>query len=157
MNGRTLRFIYLLGLIALCGWAQSPKEESATVITAEKLTFKAKERIAEFETNVLVTDPEMQLAADRLTVQFDEKGQPEFIKAVGRVTITQADRSAQADMATYDVKAGKIVLTGRAQISRGRDLLQGEVITYWRFEDRMVCQPGARLVIYSEKGGLSGR
>ncbi|HOW96550.1 MAG TPA: LptA/OstA family protein [Kiritimatiellia bacterium] len=129
-------------------------EDPATVITSDRLTFDAKQRIALFEYNVLVTDPKMQLAADKLTVQFDEKGQAKTIKAEGRVTITQLDRTAQSELATYDVASGKIVLSGKPRITRGRDVLEGDVITYWRNEDKMICQPGARLLIYPEEGGV---
>jgi lipopolysaccharide transport protein LptA len=155
----------LAGYLVLCALARAAAgaepaaaaaaaEEPATVITSDRLTFDAKERMAMFEFNVLVTDPKMQLAADKLTVQFDDKGQAKTIKAEGRVTITQLDRTAQSDLATYDVPSGKIVLTGKPRITRGRDVLEGDVITYWRNEDRMICQPGARLLIYPEEGGM---
>lgn len=134
--------------------AAAAEQDPATVITSDRLTFDAKQRVALFEFNVLVTDPKMQLAADKLTVSFDEKGQAKTIKAEGRVTITQLDRSAQSELATYDVPTGKIVLTGKPRITRGRDVLEGDVITYWRNEDRMICQPGARLLIYPEEGGV---
>ena len=139
---------------AVAAGAAVPEEDPATVITSDRLTFDAKERVALFEHNVLVTDPKMQMAADKLTVQFDEKGQAKTIKAEGRVTITQLDRTAQSEVASYDVPSGKIVLTGKPRVTRGRDVLEGDVITYWRNEDRMICQPGARLLIYPQQGGL---
>lgn len=149
-----LAFVALARVAAGAEAAAAAPEDPATVITSDRLTFDAKQRIALFEFNVLVTDPKMQLAADKLTVQFDEKGQAKTIKAEGRVTITQLDRSAQSELATYDVPTGKIVLTGKPRITRGRDVLEGDVITYWRNEDKMICQPGARLLIYPEEGGV---
>lgn len=127
--------------------------EDVTVITSDRLTFDYKARRAMFEQNVIVTDPEMQLAADKMTVQFDEKGKVTLIKAEGRVTITQADKTAQAGLATYDVQTGKIILAVKPRVTQGRDTLEGEVITFWRDENRMICQPQARLIIYPEKGG----
>ena len=126
--------------------------EAVTVITSEKLTFDYKKQYALFENNVLVTDPEMQLAADRLTVIFDAKGKAQSIKAEGRVTIRQTDKTAQAGLATYDFESGKIVLAIQPRVTRGRDVLTGELITFWRDENRMICQPQAQLVIYPEKG-----
>ena len=128
--------------------------EAVTVITSEKLTFDYKKQYALFENNVLVTDPEMQLAADRLTVLFDAKGKAQSIKAEGRVTIKQLDKTAQAGLATYDFETGKIVLAIKPRVTRGRDTLEGELITFWRDQNRMVCQPQARLVIYPERGGV---
>jgi lipopolysaccharide transport protein LptA len=121
---------------------------------AEKLTFDYKKQYALFENNVLVTDPEMQLAADRLTVLFDNKGKAQSIKAEGRVTIRQTDKTAQAGLATYDFETGKIVLAIKPRVTRGRDMLEGEIITFWRDQNRMICQSQARLVIYPEKGGV---
>lgn len=147
----------VLGVLARAAVGAESNEEAVTVITSDRLTFDAKGRTAVFEHNVLVTDPKMQMAADRLIVKFDEQGQAQVIRAEGRVTITQLDRTAQAEVASYDVPSGKIVLTGKPRITRGRDVLEGEVITYWRHQDRMICQPGARMVIYSEQGGLQDR
>ena len=128
--------------------------EAVTVITSEKLTFDYKKQYALFENNVLVTDPEMQLAADRLTVIFNNNGKAQSIKAEGRVTVRQADKTAQAGLATYDFETGKIVLAIKPRVIRGRDMLEGEIITFWRDQNRMICQPHARLVIYPEKGGV---
>ena len=128
--------------------------EAVTVITSEKLTFDYKKQFALFENNVIVTDPEMQLAADKLTVIFDAKGKAQSIKAEGRVTIQQTDKTAQAGLATYDFETGKIVLAIKPRVTRGRDTLEGELITFWRDQNRMICQPQARLVIYPEKGGV---
>ena len=133
---------------------ESPGTEAVTVITSEKLTFDYKKQYALFENNVVVTDPEMQLAADRLTVFFDAKGKAKSIKAEGRVTIQQADKTAQSGLATYDFESGKIVLAVKPRVTRGRDTLEGELITFWRDQNRLICQPQARLVIYPEKGGV---
>jgi lipopolysaccharide transport protein LptA len=128
--------------------------EAVTVITSEKLTFDYKKQYALFENNVLVTDPEMQLAADRLTVIFNNLGKAQSIKAEGRVTVRQEDKTAQAGLATYDFETGKIVLAIKPRVTRGHDMLEGEIITFWRDQNRMICQPHARLVIYPEKGGV---
>ena len=54
----------------------------------------------------------------------------------------------------YDVVSGKIVLAGGPpQVMQGRNILEGEVITFWRDEQRLECKPKARLVVYSEDFG----
>jgi lipopolysaccharide transport protein LptA len=161
---KRVRFrLMVVGLLAAVGvlssFAAAEKEDGAspadvTVITAEKLTFDYKKHYALFENNVLVTDPEMQLAADQMMVLFDEKGKAKSVKAEGRVTLRQTDKTAQAGLATYDFESGKIVLAIKPRVTRGRDMLEGEIITFWRNENRMICQPQARLVIYPEKGGV---
>lgn len=144
------------GLMSKLGVNEKPGGvEDVTVITSARLTFDYNRRYAQFEENVVVADPEMKMAADRLTVQFDADGKVTSIKAEGRVKITQADKVAEAGVASYDVATGKIVLASKPRVRRGRDLLEGDVITFWRNENRMVCQPQARLVIYPEKGGMT--
>ena len=154
-----------MAAIALAGWcaavpARAAMEDdgrsleaspTATVVTAEKLTFDYIKKFALFENNVLVNDPRLQLSANRLTIVFTEDGGAQTIKAEGKVLLTQGDKKARADVATYDVKSGRIVLAGGPpQVMQGRNILEGEVITFWRDEQRLECKPRARLVVYSE-------
>ena len=123
----------------------------ATVVTADKLTFDYIKKFALFENNVVVNDPRLQLSANRLTIIFTEDGGAQTIKAEGKVLLTQGDKKARSDVATYDVKSGRIVLAGGPpQVMQGRNILEGEVITFWRDEQRLECKPRARLVVYSE-------
>lgn len=125
--------------------------ENVTVITAERLIFDYKNKYALFENDVVVMDPRMQMSAKKLTVTFTDKGDASVIKAEGGVLLTQGDKKAKANVATYDVATGKIVLAGgKPRVMRGRDLLEGDVITFWRDEQRLECQPRARLVIYPD-------
>ena len=127
---------------------------NATVITADKLTFDYLQKFALFANNVLVTDPRLQLSANRLTITLTEDGGVQTIKAEGKVLLTQGDKKARSDMATYDVASGKIVLAGGPpQVMQGRNILEGEVITFWRDEQRLECKPKARLVVYSDDFG----
>ena len=126
----------------------------ATVVTADKLTFDYIKKFALFENNVVVNDPRLQLSANRLTIIFTEDGGAQTIKAEGKVLLTQGDKKARADLATYDVASGRIVLAGGPpQVMQGRNILEGEVITFWRDQQKLECKPRARLVIYSEDVG----
>ena len=127
---------------------------TATVVTADKLTFDYIKKFALFENNVLVNDPRLQLSATRLTIIFTEDGGAQTIKAEGNVLLTQGEKKARSDVATYDVITGKIVLAGGPpQVMQGRNILEGEVITFWRDEQKLECKPRARLVVYSEDFG----
>ncbi len=126
-------------------------ESEATVITSTRLTFDQQQHYALFEENVVVNDPSLHLVADRLTVFFTEENQAESIEAVGNVVIEQEDTTAWAQKATYDVTTGKIFLEGSPRIRRGRDILEGDTITFWRDDNRMICEPQARLVLFPGK------
>ena len=127
---------------------------NATVVTADKLTFDYAKKFALFENNVQVNDPRLQLSANRLTIVLTEDGGAQTVKAEGKVLLTQGDKKARADVATDDVKSGRIVLAGGPpQVMQGRNILEGEVITFWRDEQKVECKPRARLILYTEDLG----
>lgn len=128
-------------------------EEEVTIITSDKLTADYKQHYALFEGTVVVTDPQMQLTSDRLTVTFDANNKIKTLKADGKVNIRQTDKLAKADTATYDIDSGKVVLTGKPRVMRGKDMLEGDEITMFRNESRILVHPRARLVVYPERGG----
>lgn len=131
-------------------WTES---EDVTEITSDRLTFDYGKNYAVFENNVVVTDPSMRLVSDKLAVWFDENGEVSLIKAEGRVRITQEDKIAIAGEATYDVATGKIVLVDEPRLQRGRHVLEGTTITYWRDRELLVVEPQPRLLIYPDESG----
>jgi lipopolysaccharide export system protein LptA len=145
---------------AACGAAEpkapAPAGESLTVITSDRLTFDYRNRFALFEQNVVVVDAELRITADKMTVNFDEKNDVQLIQAEGRVVIVQEDKQARSAKAVYEVAQGTIVLTGSPEVTRGRDVLTGDTITFWRDENRMKVEPRARLVIHPGSGGARG-
>lgn len=152
-----IRRIALCGLVlgaAAAALAQQA-EEDLTVITSERLTFDYKKKFALFEENVVVVDPQMKIFADKMTVLFDEADKAKTITAEGKVNILQEDKKSYSDTATYDVPTGKIVLRGSPRVTRGKDILTAETITFWRDDNRMLCEPKARLIIYPEGGSVS--
>jgi lipopolysaccharide transport protein LptA len=144
------------GLLAYGGTSLTVPAEATgdvTVVTSDKLTYDAKEQYAVFDGNVVVTDPEVQMTADRLILKLDDAGDPEVLRASGNVVITHADKKSLSGLALYEVKTGKFVLTDKPRVSRGRDILQGDTITFWRGQDKLLCEPRARLVIYPQGDG----
>ena len=124
---------------------------TATVVTADKLTFDYLKKFAVFDGHVVVNDPRLQLSSDKLTIVFTEDGGAQTVKAEGKVLLTQGDKKARANVASYDVPSGKIVLAGGPpQVMQGRNILEGEVITFWRDGQKVECKPRARLVVYGE-------
>lgn len=121
-----------------------------TVITSEKMVYDSQKQTATFEENVQVADPEIELSSDKLTAEFNKDSEVEFIRAEGNVYIEQNDKKAWAQFASYNMESGKVVLKGEPLIKKGKDMLQGDSITFWRNESRMVCEPNARLTIHSE-------
>jgi len=148
-----------VALGVLPGAARAAEGEEAvtsevTVVTSDRLTFDNKERYALFEGDVLVVDPRIRITADWLEIRFDESNRPTLITARGAVRIEQEDTVATAGEAVYEVGPGKIVLKIAPRVRRGHDLLEGEEIIFWRDQNKLICGPAARLVIYPEEGGV---
>jgi lipopolysaccharide export system protein LptA len=140
-----------------------PAEESvagtnSTVITSESLSFEYGRMIAEFEGNVVVIDPEIGIRCDRMVVMFTPENEVKSITALGNVRMHSGDRRGTCERAVYAAATGEVVLTGNARLSRARDYVEGDSITFWLNEERVVCKPG-RLVIHpaSRSGRTSAR
>jgi lipopolysaccharide transport protein LptA len=150
-----------LGLLALLApsRAQAPATAPAaaddtTVITSDRLTYDYGKAYALFQEHVVVVDPSLKLTCDELEVKFDEKGDVSFLQARGSVFIQQADKTARAELASYFMKEGKIVLEKNPQVMQQGKILQGGRITFWRFQNRMEVDGGTQMMIPSnEKGG----
>jgi len=121
-----------------------------TSITSVRLTFDQKKATAVFEGNVVVTDPALKIESDRLTVSFSSDKKVEAIEAEGNVAITRDAIAANSQKAIYSVGNGKVTLSGNPSVTRGRNRLSAETIVYWRDSNRILCEPSARLTVYSE-------
>lgn len=144
-----------LGPTAAVAQPSDSEEEKVTVITSDSLLFDYAKQFALFKGNVVVVDPGLRLTGDELTVYFDENDDVERIIAKGNTVIQMEDLNSRSEMATYEVKEGKIVLEGKPQVNRGRSVLQAEEITYWRFENKLIAKPRARVLLFQnqDEGG----
>jgi lipopolysaccharide export system protein LptA len=126
-------------------------ETNVTVITSKELLLEYKARKARFEHDVHVKDPKMDMFCDTLELQMGQDNQINWIGASTGVRILSEGREALAGKATYDVKADEFVLEDNPRILEGRNMLMGETIRFWRGSRRMVCEPSARVVVYSDQ------
>ncbi len=149
-NGCRLALVLLAALPAVCQAAGDDRPTNATVITSTRLSFDQQQRTAVFEDQVEVRDRDVNIRADRLTVQFTADHKVDRIEADGRVVIVRDDVRATGAHARYDMRDGKLQLTGNPRLQRGQDVLTGDTITLWRESQRILCEPNARLVIVSD-------
>jgi lipopolysaccharide export system protein LptA len=124
----------------------APAETNGTVITSRSMTFDYPARKARFEGDVVVTDPQVRMQADQMTVDLNERSEIETVTATGNVRIDQAERTAFCRQAVYTVPSGLMVLTGAPRIVRGQDVLSGTLIRFKRDENKVECKD-ARLQI----------
>jgi lipopolysaccharide transport protein LptA len=95
------------------------------------------------------------IKADQMTALFSTNNQPEMIMAVGNVVIDQEDRMATCERATYSVKSGLLVLTGKPVVKRGAEVMSGSRIIFSRDDDKVKCED-AVLRISPGQSGLKG-
>ena len=160
MRASRMRAVCGLGLLLLAvgqASAQQGDRDDLTVVTAHRLVFDYSKQYALFERDVVVIDPNLNLMADSLIIKFDDNSDVQSIVAKGHVVIEQQDMRAESGVAAYDVASGKIVLEDKPLVRRGKDMLTGEVITFWRDENRMICEPHARLIIFPSQDGPRSR
>ena len=130
-------------------------ETNVTVITSRSLSFNQKTMAAVFEGGAVVSDPELNISSDSLTVEFTDDKKVKQINADGNVVITRDTMRAYAKTATYALQEGKITLWGKPTVMRQKDNLTAESIVFWRDSDRIICEPNAHLVIYSDSANNS--
>lgn len=126
--------------------------DGTTITCSGPLDFDYEKRIAFFHENVVVEDSKMKMNADEMTVHFNTDGESlEMVVATGSVKFKKGDRRAKSQKAVYTAADGTIVLTGEPMVKKGPDILTAEKITFFRNDNRMICEPSARLVIYSKE------
>ena len=153
----TMRGWLVLAAVVAAGTVATAEEPAApeakkTEITAGRLDFDYQKMQGAFTSNVVVRDVEMTLETDYLWMALDpESQQISVARATGRVKILEKDRVATADQAEYNAREGKLVLSGNAMVRRGRELLRGQKITFWRGDNKIKCEP-VSMVLFPEKG-----
>lgn len=127
---------------------------NGTLVTSKSLLLDQKEGKAIFDGNVCVEDKELTIKTDRLIIYFTKDYEIIKIEALGNVVISREEFKATSKKAEFEVETGKVVLTGSPRVTRQEDTLSGETITFWRKEDRILCEPNAMLFIRSNDKGI---
>lgn len=143
-----LIFLISMGIFSPPSSRAGSDASEKTVITSEKLTFDYGKRRALFHGDVKVENPDLILTCENLTVAYNQNGALRDIQAVENVFITQADKQASAGRASYNLAKGEFILRDEPRVKQGSNILTGDVIHFWRNENRMVCEPNARLVVF---------
>jgi lipopolysaccharide export system protein LptA len=128
--------------------AASPARTN-TVITSDRMEFEYQRQIAVFEGHVVVVDPEVRMQSDRMTVIFSDDRDVKQATASVNVTIETPDIRATCERAVYSKVRGEIILTGNAVLTRERDTVSGDKITYWVETERMEVLPGTLIIVPS--------
>ncbi len=112
-------------------------------ITADHLSADTAKESVTFEGNVVVTQVDVTLHADRVFAEYSREVKAiEKITAEGNVRVIQAGREARAARAVFYNLEQRIVLTGGADVTYGGNTLKGETMTIYIRENRSVVTGG---------------
>lgn len=109
-----------------------------------------------FNRNVNVEQAGLHVRSDRLEA-FYPKGvsQPDRLIATGNVVVTQNDREARCESATYDRAAQSLVCRGGAELRDGEDRVSGDVIEFDLARETVVVTGGAAVVLHPRPEDLA--
>lgn len=140
-----LRVLLVLVLAAGFVMAAEPKQGN-TRVTSKRLDFDYKRMVAVFSGDVVVTDPEVKIVTDKLTMAFDDNREVKLVTCNGNVKLWYGDKTASARQAVYQARKGEIELLGDAVLMRGGDTVKGDRIVFNLHNETMICEPGFLVV-----------
>ena len=109
---------------------------------------EGKSRRFVFTGDVKVTQDDLSLTSDRLDAFYpDGASQPERLVAKGRVVVTQQDKRASCDEATFLNREQRVFCRGSAEMSQGQDRVRGKEIEIDIDSNKMFVRGGAEVRI----------
>lgn len=143
MMGRWLLLV-LLGISSCCVsvvFAAEVKPEldrnQPIEITSQKLEVLQQQRQSIFTGDVVAKQGDMTLFAEKLIVFLhQDQDQVERLEALGGVRVLQLDRIATAEKAVFYQLEEKLVLSGNAEVTQGKNEISGDEITLYLKENR---------------------
>lgn len=123
----------------------------AIEIESEELDFVSLEdesRHIVFRRNVRVVQGEVTLLTDELEAFYPARqSEPEKLVARGSVRVTEGNRSAHCERATYLRSEQTLVCSGRAELVSGCDIVRGRSIAFDLDRDRAKVSGAASVLI----------
>lgn len=99
-------------------------------VTADNLSVDNATGTAIFEGNVLISQGEMKLSAQKVRVVYRAEGEGiAQMEATGGVLLVSGEDAAEAERAEYDIDAGTLVMRGDVLMTQGPSALSAEVMT----------------------------
>lgn len=122
-------------------------------IRSHDLEFFYEEKRIQYRGNVVVTQGDMTLKSDRLTVLYEDPASTaasdaaaqqrlKHIVAEGRVEITSGGRRATSRKAIFNQKKRTVTLRGNAVLQEGPNRVKGDIVTVFLDENRSIVKGG---------------
>lgn len=133
---KTIQFFTLLSLFSgsLSVWALESDRKQPIAIEADQGSVDQKQQSTVFRGNVVVKQGTLNIHAQ--TVQVSKQGENQFMVATGRpVRFSQQLENngtvkGEANKVEYSSANNIVKLVGQAKVTRGGDIVEGNMITY---------------------------
>jgi lipopolysaccharide export system protein LptA len=134
---RKIIFLSTLTLVAIGGAASAQQRHNSDApidFDAGHIEIQDKAQRALLSGGVKVTQAEMTLTADRMTVAYTGKaidGAPQAsrIDATGNVVVTRPDQNARGQYGVYDVNRRTLIMLGAVTLTQGANTVRGNRLT----------------------------
>ncbi len=121
-------------------------------IRSHDLEFFYEEKRIQYRGNVVVTQGDMTLKSDRLTVLYEDPAPTaanttaqqrlKHLVAEGRVEITSGGRRATSRKAIFNQQKRTVTLRGNAVLQEGPNRVKGDIVTVFLDENRSIVKGG---------------
>ena len=125
--------------------------QETTKVRADHMVYEEQKRQIVLSGAVRLRDPRADMDCNKVILHLKEEQKIDWIEALGEIIIQSGGRRAIADRATYYLDEGRFVLEGDPKIKQGPNILTGDRITFWQKDQRMVCEPNARALLYPDE------
>ncbi len=128
---------------AATGFGFSNTSRAPIDITSDTVEASQKQNMVTFKGNVVAKQEDITLYANMIVVHYSpDTKKLSRILATGNVRITQLDRRATGQKATFQQDENKVVLEGDAVLREGDNVIRGERVIYYVDEERSVVEGG---------------
>ena len=133
------------GRDSLLGGLSFTASREPITVTADKLQFDYRQRVLTYEGAVVVTQGDMKLQSNTLTVALDEHADQRVKEVVadGDVRLSQGARWATGGHAVFDQAQHTVVLSQGAVVHDGPNQVSGERIVVYLDQQRSVVEGGS--------------
>lgn len=131
--------------------------KGTTVITASAMEFDYNSWLAIFESTpgsteqVVVTDPEFILKANRMIIRFEGTNDVQRVDCIGNVDMTREDLRARCGHAIFTREDGRVLLQESPVVMKGEQKIAGEQICIWLNDKRVQVMNGVRVEAHTDE------
>lgn len=126
----------LLSATAPAVLAEKADSSKPIEVNADSAALDQKQGVNVFEGNVIITQGTLSLRAEKTVATRDAAGRQKLVATGNLVQFRQKlDGQSEyvdgrATRVDYDSSSNTVILTGKAVVTRGKDMVSGEIISY---------------------------